>query len=287
MSIIAREAAPAADRALRRRMTARRIATHLAILLSLLAILEVVTRAGVVDELLFPSPSAILASFVRIYFVQGNVWWHLWVTMAQVLAGFFVGASVGMILAVMAGMSRALRRYMKPYVVILEATPRIAIGPLVIAWFGFGFESKLVIVTLVSFFPPFVNTLTGILTTDEERMQMMRSLGATRSQMFRKLMLPGMMPIVMAGIRLAMASALGGALVAEFISANEGMGVLMNRYTFALNMPSAFASLLTLSIVGFLLYRTMEIIETKTVFWTNDAEMQKVTRRRAAAWRTA
>lgn len=287
MSIIANDAAPEAEGSARRKTTARRIVTHLAILLCLLAVLEFATRAGFVDQLLFPRPSSILESFVRIYFIQGNVWWHLWVTMTQVIAGFFVGTTLGILLAIAAGMSDVLRRYMKPYVVILEATPRIAIGPLIIAWFGFGFESKLVIVTLVCFFPPFVNTLTGMLTTDEERMEMMRSLGATKSQVFWKLMLPGMAPIIMAGIRLAMTAALGGALVAEFISANEGMGVLMNRYTFALNMPSAFASLLTLTIVGFFLYRTMEIIEAKVVFWSNDREMQKVARRRAAAWSSA
>jgi NitT/TauT family transport system permease protein len=287
MSIIANDVAPSTDAGVRRWTMARQIFTHLAILGCLVGLLEFVTRTGLVDELLFPAPSAIFDSFMRIYFVQGNIWPHLWVTMRQVIAGFIAGTTLGILLAIAAGMSEPLRRYMKPYVVILEATPRIAIGPLVIAWFGFGFEAKLVIVTLVCFFPPFVNTLTGMISTDEDRLQLMRSLGATKNQVFWKLMLPGMIPTVMAGVRLAMASALGGALVAEFISANEGMGVLMNRYTYALNMPSAFASLLTLSIAGFILYRIMEIIEAKIVFWSNDAEMQRTSKRRADAWRRA
>jgi NitT/TauT family transport system permease protein len=268
-----------------RKVALRRLLTHLGILLGLLGLLELVTRTGLVDELLFPAPTAIIESLVRIYYTQGNIWAHLRVTLTQVIAGFFAGTTLGILLAVAAGMSDTLRRYMKPYVVILEATPRIAIGPLVIAWFGFGFEAKLVIVTMVCFFPPFVNTLTGMISTDEDRMEFMRSLGASRRQTFFKLMLPGMVPTVMAGARLAMASALGGALVAEFISANEGMGVLMNRYTYTLNMPSAFASLLTLTAVGFLLYHTMEIIEERIVFWSSDAGMQRIGRRRAAAWR--
>jgi len=268
----------------RRRTAARRIANHMAILFGLLAVWELASRMGLIEEILFPRPTAIFESVIRIYFTQGNLWFHLWVTTSQVLAGFALGTFLGILLAIVAGMSETLRRYMKPYVVIIEATPRIAIGPLIIAWFGFGFEAKLVIVTLVCFFPPFVNTLTGMLTTDEDRIQMMRSLGATKGQMLRKVMLPGMVPIVMAGIKLAMASALGGALVAEFISANDGMGVLMNRYTFSLNMPSAFASLLTLTALGFVLYRTMEIIEGKLAFWVNEAELQKVSKRRAAAW---
>jgi len=260
------------------------LAGHFVILIGLIGLLELLTRFDIVDGLLFPRPSAIFESFVRIYFIQGNVWHHLWVTMSQVLAGFFFGSVLGTALAVAAGVNETLRRYLKPYVVILDATPRIAIGPLIIAWFGFGFEAKLVIVTLVCFFPPFVNTLTGMLTTDEDRLQMMRSLGASKGQILWKVMLPAMVPTVMAGVRLAMAAALGGALVAEFVSANEGMGVLMNRYTYTLNMPSAFASLFTLTIVGFALYRTMEIVEAKLVFWRNDAEMQNASRRRARAW---
>lgn len=273
-----------APRSPRRGLLSWSLAGHFLILFGLIGLLELLTRFEIVDGLLFPRPSAIFESFIRIYFTQGNVWRHLWVTTSQVLAGFFLGSALGTALAVAAGVSETLRRYLKPYVVILDATPRIAIGPLIIAWFGFGFEAKLVIVTLVCFFPPFVNTLTGMLTTDEDRLQMMKSLGASQSQILWKVMLPAMVPTVMAGVRLAMAAALGGALVAEFVSANEGMGVLMNRYTYTLNMPSAFASLFTLTIVGFSLYRTMEFIEARLVFWRNDAQMQKVSRRRERAW---
>lgn len=287
MSIVAMDAASPADGLARRDLATRRIRNHLTIFACVLLVWEFVTWSGLADTLLFPRPSAIVTSLVRIYFIQGNIWWHLWVTMHEVIIGFVVGTLFGMGLAVAVGLSEALRRYMKPYVIIMEATPRIAMGPLMIAWLGFGFNSKLAIITLVCFFAPFVNTLTGMLTTDEDRMEMMRSLRATRSQMFWKLMLPGAMPIIMAGIRLAMASALAGALVAEFISANEGMGVILNRYTQSLNMPSAFASLLTLTAVGFFLYRMMEIAEARIIFWQNDAGMQRVAKRRAAVWGSA
>jgi len=287
MSIVAMDEVPLADGSARRRVTGRRIRNHLTIFACVLLVWEFVTWSGLVDTLLFPRPSAIVTSLVRIYFIQGNIWWHLWVTMHEVIIGFVVGTLFGMGLAIAVGLSEVLRRYMKPYVIIMEATPRIAMGPLMIAWLGFGFNSKLAIITLVCFFAPFVNTLTGMLTTDEDRMEMMRSLRATRRQMFWKLMLPGAMPIIMAGIRLAMASALAGALVAEFISANEGMGVILNRYTQSLNMPSAFASLLTLTAVGFFLYRMMEIFEARIIFWQNDAGMQRVAKRRAAVWRSA
>jgi NitT/TauT family transport system permease protein len=103
------------------------------------------------------------------------------------------------------GMFDRVRRYLKPYIVILEATPRIAIGPIVIAAFGFGWTSKTVIVMLVCFFAPFVNTLNGMASVDDEELAMMRSMRASRWQTFTKLMLPDALPEVTAGLRLAMA----------------------------------------------------------------------------------
>jgi NitT/TauT family transport system permease protein len=157
-------------------------------------------------------------------------------------------------------------------------------GPLMLAWLGFGFGAKLAIVTLVCFFAPFVNTLTGILSANPAHLELMRSLGASKWQVLTKAIVPDAMPLIMAGIRLAMASALGGALVAEFISSNRGMGVLMTNLTGVLNMSAAFATLLSLTVIGFVLYRIMEAVETSVVFWQNDEAMRRVSRRRARKW---
>jgi NitT/TauT family transport system permease protein len=261
-----------------------RVRNHLILFLTLMVLWEIASRTGLADPLLYPRPTEIVEAVIRVYVVQATIWDHLSITMTNVLAGFFLGSAFGMGLAMAAGLSEVLRRYLKPYVILLEATPRIAMAPLIIAWLGFGFQSTLVIIMLVCFFAPFVNTLTGLLNADEDRIEMMRSLRATRAQILWKVMLPGAMPLVMAGLRLAMASALAGALVAEFISANEGMGVILKTYTQTLNMSSAFAALLTLTAVGFVLYRTMEIVEARVIFWQNDAGLKRVSRRRAAKW---
>lgn len=262
----------------------QRALKHAAILAGLLAIWEFVTAFGYADPLLFPRPSAIFSSFVPLYITRAFVWEHLWVTMATVLAGFVVGTALGIFLAVIAGLSETINRYMKPYVIVLEATPRIAIGPLMLAWLGFGFGAKLAIVTLVCFFAPFVNTLTAILSANPAQVELMRSLGATKWQTLRKAIVPEAMPMIMAGVRLAMASALGGALVAEFISSNKGMGVLLDNLSAALDMPAAFATLLSLTVIGFILYAMMEWFEDRVIFWQNDAGMRRVSARRKRAW---
>lgn len=261
------------------------IARHLGILLALLLTWEVACRLGWLDPLFFPYPSAILAGFWRLYVTQGNIWPHLGLTMAEVLAGFLAGSVLGIALAICVGMVDRLRRYLKPYVIVLEATPRIAIGPVIIAAFGFGWTSKTAIVMLVCFFAPFVNTLNGMIGVEPEKISMFRAMGASRLQTFRKLMLPSALPEISAGLRLAMASALGGALVAEFIASNAGLGVLITQYTGTLNMASAFVCVLTLSALGYFIFRGMEEIDRILVFWTDRDRTDRVSRRRLAAWR--
>jgi NitT/TauT family transport system permease protein len=262
----------------------KRALKHLAILVSLLAVWEFVTASGMADPLLFPRPSHIFASFVPLYVTQAIVWEHLWITMGTVLAGFVVGTALGIFLAVIAGLSETVHRYMKPYVIVLEATPRIAIGPLMLAWLGFGFGAKLAIVTLVCFFAPFINTLTAILSANPAQVELMRSLGASKWQTLTKAIVPDAMPMIMAGIRMAMASALGGALVAEFISSNKGMGVLLDNLAAMLNMAGAFATLLSLTVIGYFLYAVMESIEDRVIFWQNERGLRRIAARRRRQW---
>ena len=264
---------------------AGRLARHLAILAGLLLAWEAGSRLGYLDPLFFPRPSDIATGFWRLYVTQANIWPHLGLTAAEVLAGFVAGSAFGIALAIGVGSFERLRRYLKPYVIVLEATPRIAIGPVIIAAFGFGWTSKVAIVMLVCFFAPFVNTLNGMVSVDEDEMSMFRSMRASRAQIFAKLMLPSALPEISAGLRLAMASALGGALVAEFIASNAGLGVLINQYTGTLNMASAFVCVLTLSAVGFAVFRGMEALDRLVVFWSDRDRTERMSRRRAAAWR--
>ncbi|HEX9906510.1 MAG TPA: ABC transporter permease [Propylenella sp.] len=263
----------------------RQLATHLAIFAVVVGTWELMGVFGRLNDLILPAPSKIAYAIWDLYFVSGKIWWHFFVTMFEAVAGFTIGVSIGISLAVIAGLNATFRRYIAPYVVVVQVTPLIAVAPLMIAWFGFGWNSKIAIATLVCFFAPFVNTLTGLLNVDPDAEEMFRSLGAGKRQIFWKLMLPSSIPIIMAGLKTAMALALIGAVVGEFISASEGVGILMQRASFALNIAESIAVLLSMALMGLILYAVMELLDDTIVFWRRDARMVAVSRRRAAAWR--
>jgi NitT/TauT family transport system permease protein len=266
-------------------LLATRVARHVAIFAAVVAVWEIAARMGWLDELTSPRPSKIVESIYRIYVEQGNVYWHFFVTFVEAMAGFAIGAAAGVGLAIFAGLNESFRRYIQPYILVPQVTPRVALTPILIAWLGFGWSPKIAIAALICFFPPFVNTVTGMLSVDEESSEMLRSMGASKRQIFWKLQLPNATPIIMAGLKTAMSLALAGAIVGEFLSANQGMAVLIARYTYSLNMASAFAVLLSLTLMGFVLFKIAEFADSRIVFWRHDERLAQVSRKRAAQWK--
>jgi NitT/TauT family transport system permease protein len=267
--------------ALSPRRLARRLWPPLLFLAILIGLWELALAVDYVSESILPHPKDIVVSFyelVRSDFVWDDVAATLW----ESVAGFALGAVLGLALAIPSGLSPIMRQMLNPYAVALQVTPRIAIAPLIIAWAGFGYNSKIWIAAIIAFFPVYVNALTGILTVDEDAREMFRSLGASRWQTFTHLMVPSSLPIMFAGLKTAAGLALVGAVVGEFISAERGLGVLVQQFSSQLAISDAFAVILMLMFLGLLLYGTMEWLERATVFWLHDARLVARSRRRAA-----
>ena len=261
----------------------RRLLTHATIFAVLIALWETGSRLGWLDPLFYPRPSDILTSFWVLYVSGGHIWYHLAVTLGLVLMGWVAGSILGVGLGALVGFNPLVRRFLKPYVIVLEATPRIAVAPLLIAALGFGASSKIAIIMLVCFFAPFINTLSGVVNVDQGRLDLFRSMRATKMQVLRKLVLPDAIPVIMAGERLALTAALSGALVAEFIQRDQGIGSLILTYTRNLNMASAFACIFTLTILGFLIFKGMEMADHRIAYWKNEAGMKRVGDRKRRA----
>jgi len=260
---------------------ARRLWPPLLFLAILIGVWELALAVDYVSESILPHPKDIVVSF---YELAGSefVWDDVAATLWEAVAGFALGAALGLALAIPSGLSPIMRQMLNPYAVALQVTPRIAIAPLIIAWAGFGYNSKIWIAAIIAFFPVYVNALTGILTVDEDAREMFRSLGASRWQTFTHLMVPSSLPSMFAGLKTAAGLALVGAVVGEFISAERGLGVLVQQFSSQLAISDAFAVILMLMFLGLLLYGTMEWLERATVFWLHDARLVARSRRRAA-----
>jgi NitT/TauT family transport system permease protein len=262
-----------------------RLLPHLALFLAIIAVWEIAVRTGLITSIIIPRPSAILGAIVKLYITDGTIYPHFLITLTEAVTGFLIGAAIAIILAVWSSLSDPFKRYVSPYAVVLNVTPGIALVPIIIAWFGYGMGSKIALAAVICFFPIYVNTLTGLIQRDEDREELFRSVGASRYQVFRKLRVPAALPLVFAGFKIGLTTALIGAVVAEFAQATAGVGVLMSRFSFQLNMAASLATLLSMTVIGLLLFYAMEILDDRIVFWRRDTRMSAVSRARAQAWK--
>ena len=257
---------------------------HLVLFGALMALWEGLSIINVIDSIMVPRPSEIVSAIWRLYVTERIIYPHFVVTFTEAVTGFAIGATIAVVLAVASSLSDVFQRYVSPYAIVLNVTPGIALTPIIIAWFGYGMGSKIALAAVICFFPIYVNALTGLLQTDEDREDLFRSLGGTKVQVFFKLRVPSSLPMVFAGMKIGLTTALIGAVVAEFAQATEGVGVLMGRFSFQLQMAASIATLLSMTAIGLLLFYAMEFLDNRIVFWGRESRMARVSRARAKAW---
>jgi NitT/TauT family transport system permease protein len=245
---------------------------------------EILVGTGVVNDLIIPTPSSVVASLWSL-FDTGLVWPHLWETLTEALLGFLVGSALAIAFAVGSSFWVTFRRSVAPYLVTFQVVPNVALAPIFITWFGFGLMPKVVMAATIVFFPVFVSTLTGLLTKDSDTLELMQSMRASKRQIFRELTLPTALPMMFSGLKTSVPLALTGALVAELVATSLGLGLLIDRFTFQLAMDQAFAVIVVLAVLGIGLFAIMGAIERQVVFWTHDERLYRRSRRAAAKQR--
>ena len=164
-------------------------------------------------------------------------------------------------------LSRPVEYFLYPFVVMFQAMPKVALAPLIIVWFGLGLTSKVVNAALVAFFPLMVNTIVGLRSAEEDKVNLMKSLAASKTQIFWMLQLPNAMPYIFAGLEIAMIFALIGAIVAELISSERGLGMLMQSMSFTMDVAGQFSVLLLLSVLGLILNGMVIGVRKRVLFW--------------------
>ncbi|MGH7015145.1 MAG: ABC transporter permease [Stellaceae bacterium] len=189
-------------------------------------------------------------------------------TLSNAVSGFVIGAVLGVATGSLMAESRAVEIVLMPYAFALQVLPKVAIAPLIVIWFGFGDGSKIAMAALLAFFPLMVNSFTGIRSTEPERLELMRALSASRFETYRVVKLPSAAPYIFAGLDMGMVYALLGTIVAEFLGAQQGIGVTIVQAQAATDVASVFAALILLGVIGIALHLVIRFCERRIIHWT-------------------
>ena len=199
---------------------------RLGVLVLLLGAWELVTALGWVDPFLMSSPSRIGTTIASLY-RDGTLFYHIGVTLWETLAGFAIAVVLGFCVALLLWWSERLRKVLEPYIVVINALPKIALGPLIIVWFGTGSEAIVFMTVLVGLIVAIMHMLSAFIGTDENKLLLMRSMGANKWQILRKLVLPASYPSVIAMLKINVGMAWIGSIMGEYIVSRAGLGYLI------------------------------------------------------------
>jgi NitT/TauT family transport system permease protein len=226
---------------------------------------QAIVVAGSYPPFILPAPFVVLERFATAW-TDGTMWPHFSTTLVEVLLGFAIGASLALVTGVLLARSRLAEKLLSPYLVAAQATPILALAPLIVLWFGPGMPSKLVITTLIVFFPVTVATMVGIRSVDPRLLEMAHSFRATDWQVVRRVEVPAALPAILGGMRVGVTLAVIGAIIGEWAGGERGLGVLINIARGSLfDIPLMFATLATLALLGVTLYLVMILIEHRLV----------------------
>lgn len=236
---------------------------------------ELGIRWGGVPEYIVPAPSAIWKALVA-GIMNGSYLTNSLTTLGEAMAGFAIATVLGLGLGTLIAQSRAIEKTLYPYLITIQTTPKVAIAPLFVIWFGFGVTSKIIIAATVAFFPVLVNVIAGLRSTDPQRVDLLRSLDATPWQVFRMARLPSAAPTIFAGLNVAIIFSILGAIVGEFVGSKHGLGNLILQKNVNLDTAGVFAALACLSAMGVSLHLVMHWVQRKLLFWADQSQVPTV-----------
>ena len=231
---------------------------------ALLVAWQFLVRLFGVPEYILPLPTEFLSKLVE---SRALIWQHTLVTASEVLLGFLFAAAIGVPLGLMIVSFRWLERSLYPLIVFFQLIPKIAVAPLFVVWFGFGPFPKVLLTFMLCFFPTLVASMTGFRALDERVLYLTRSMGANAGQTFRHIRLPSAIAHIFGGFKVSIVFAATGAIVAEFVGSNSGLGYLLLRATSYLDMPLIFAVLVALSAIGIVFSYAVQLLERLCMPW--------------------
>lgn len=238
----------------------------LAAVLTLLVVWQLVCLAEIVPGYMLPSPIQVVSAFVEELPLLVS---HLRVTLTEAFIGLGCGVAIGFAVAVLMDRFEGIYRAVYPLVVLTQTIPTVAIAPLLVLWFGYEMLPKIILIVITTFFPITVGVLTGLRSADKDTMNLLRSMGAGRMQIFRYVKLPGAMGQFFSSLRISAAYSVVGAVISEWLGGFSGLGVYMTRVKKAFAFDKMFAVIFLISAISLLLMKLVDYLQKKCMPWEN------------------
>ena len=230
------------------------------LLLALILIWELGSRTGLIDPFFFSRPTEILQTAVTKW-QTGQLWRDIRYTAASTLLGFTLGTAVGSLAGLLFWFSRPVAMVAEPWLIVLNALPKLALAPVLVIWFGIGFTSKVVLAFLMTVIVAAMSAYGGVQTADPALQTLLISLGANRRQIFLTLIVPSAMPSIITGLRVNIALAMAGAIVGEFIASDRGLGRMIVYAGTVFDLKLVWVGVVVLSLVSVLMYAAVVLLE--------------------------
>ncbi len=225
-----------------------------------------VSTYGAMPSFILPTPGQVWVRFLKTLW-DGSLLLHTGITLLEVLMGLTLGVSVAILAGYLLAKSNTIERILSPYIVASQSIPIVAIAPLLIIWIGPGMLSKVLIGALIVFFPVLINTIVGVRSVPNELYELMKSLQATRWQTLTMLEIPAALPVFLGGLRIGATLAVIGAVVGEFVGADQGLGFLINVGRGLYDTALVFVAVFTLILMALVLYGAVVLLENKFLSW--------------------
>ncbi len=235
-----------------------------------LAIWQLIVVVFKIKVFILPSPIAVFSHLFDPRIAYKYNWWiHIRTTLMEVLVSFAFTAILGIGLAILLAWSKGLSQLLSPIIILFNSLPKIALAPLFLIWFGYGFLPNILVAFMVAFFPVVINSAAGLLDVDDDLLDLVRYLNASKRQVFIKIRIPNSLPYIFAGLKISATMCVVGSIVGEFIAAEKGLGYLLRDAQAFIDTPTMFACLLLLSAIGISLFSSMNFLEKVCMPWNN------------------
>ena len=240
--------------------TIRRKGPAIAAVILLLVLWELISVTGLVPSYMLPSPVDVVRAFVSDWPLLAE---HAAITLKEAFVGLAAGVSLGFVMAMLMDSFDVLYRALYPILIITQTIPTVAIAPLLVLWFGYEMTPKVILIVIVTFFPVTVGLLDGFRSADKDAVALLRSMGGTRTQVFRYIKLPSAMPQFFSGLRIAAAYSIVGAVISEWLGGFGGLGVYMTRVKKAFGFDKMFAVIFLISAISLVLMALVDLADRK------------------------